>query len=180
MDSYGEPIPLDTDPSGPLGKALDELDRFDPVAAAEIRAAVEAGAYGVLVIAGGQGAVGAELGGGGICIVVEKRTTHEIATTLVHEWEHARRRAGYDDNVPNSPAEEIDPCSHTVAVARELQVLSDILTYYYLETGTYVVDCEEIKRAQSNCYTYTAECEAAGGTPAASCDTPFLDPARCP
>jgi hypothetical protein len=177
VDASGDPVNLEIGDNDPLGEALDELERVDPVAAGEIRTAHTNGAFGFYAIQPGQGVKGVSLSRA-VLLVIEGRSRYELCGTLAHEWEHERRRHGYDDGTPDSGAAENAACGHTAAVTKQLQVMADLQLSWFWETGNLVITCAHIRDVEALCNSFHKECLDSGGTPAGDCAVPILQ--NCP
>ena len=176
-DADGDPVNLEIGSGDKLGKAIAEIERFDPIAAGHIKAAHANGALGFYAIEGGQGQYGIARSTS-ILLVMEGRTVVEVAGSLYHEWQHERRLHGADDGVPNPPAVEDGPCSHVYAQHRHLELLASIQEYWQSVTGDLVVSCKELRRCYDLCNKYYDDCVDSGGSPEANCAVPILQ--NCP
>lgn len=164
---------------------MENLTVGAPDMAAEVGASIEAGAYGYVAIMPGQGANGVHDGAATsatISLVIKDRSPADIAATLAHEWNHARRQAGHDDGTPNSNAEEMDPCSHVSSSSLKLEVMDAIQNHYYFNSTPpkTTFSCKKLQAARTICERHYEECEAAGGTPEADCAVPILTDGPCP
>lgn len=140
-------------------EAMDIVSNARPDVAAEINASLGNNSVGLIDLVDQPGASD----GNTLGLELTNRTASEVAGTIVHEWDHIKRRntqEGYDE-LP-------EPCREAISYTAHAEALCAIGCD--LEVP---VPCKEYDRVKKAIAANSSACTAAGGTPPAP-------PAPCP